>query len=150
MSFYNILVFIHIVSAIVGMGPSFVMTRVIAKVDTMSELRYGFKMRKIMHTFIMVGGTLLLTTGLIMGIMRPYLFGQIWYTGSLILYLIILAAGPIWLRPVTKPIKEILNTYQGNEIPNEYYPLAKRLFFVERITNTLIATIIILMILKPF
>lgn len=150
MSFYNILVFIHIVSAIVGMGPSFVMTRVIAKVDTMSELRYGFKMRKIMHTFIMVGGTLLLTTGLIMGIMRPYLFGQVWYTGSLILYLVILAAGPIWLRPVTKPIKDILNNHKEDAIPAEYFPLAKRLFFVERITNTLIATIIILMILKPF
>lgn len=150
MSLYNILVFIHVVSAIVGMGPSFVMTRMIANVKTMSELKFGFRARQIIHLFIAVGGTLLLATGIMMGIMRPVLFQQVWYTGSLILYLIILALGPTVLVPVTKPIKQIIANHQGEKIPEEYFPLAKRLFFIERITNILIATIIILMILKPF
>ena len=150
MSFYHILLFIHIISAIIGIGPGFVMTRVITNVETMSELRHGFKVRKKIHVFIMIGGTLLLTTGLIMGMMRPSLFREFWYTGSLTLYLIILAAGPLVLAPITKPIKEIMNRHKGDDIPTAYFPLAKRLFFVERITNIFIATIIILMILKPF
>jgi uncharacterized membrane protein len=98
----------------------------------------------------MIGGITLLVTGLLMGMMHTYLFHQIWYLISLILFLITLAAGPIVLKPISTPIKALLATYEGEEIPNSYYKMSKQLFLCERILNTIFLIIIVLMILKPF
>src|SRR5690625_2191300 len=117
MSFYDILVVIHVFSAIVGLGPGFVMIYIVTKAKTMTELRHAYKIRNRIHIFVMVGGTLLLLTGLTMGLMRPYLFSQIWFISSLVLFLIALGAGPIVLSPRSKPIKNILQEHKGDDIP---------------------------------
>jgi uncharacterized membrane protein len=98
----------------------------------------------------MIGGTLLLVTGLIMGFLNPSLFRMGWYIISLILFLIALASGPILLSPRSKPVKALLESHKGDEIPEEYWPLAKALFRTEHVANVIFIIIIILMILKPF
>ena|SRR5690625_378838 len=108
MSLYDMLVFVHVFSAILGLGPGFVMIYLVSRAKTMSEVKIGFKMRHRIHVFVMVGGTLLLLTGLGMGILRPYLWQQFWFTGSLTLYLIALGAGPMVLTPYTRPIKKLI------------------------------------------
>lgn len=150
MSFYDILVVIHVFSAIVGLGPGFVMIYIVTKAETMTELRHVYKIRNRIHIFVMIGGTLLLLTGLVMGLLRPYLFNQIWFISSLVLFLIALGAGPILLSPRSKPIKIILEEHKGEHIPESYYALSKQLFFYERITNIIFFIIILLMITKPF
>jgi len=150
MTFYKLLVFIHIFSAILGLGPGFIMIYVVTKSKTMTELRHAYMIRNRIHIFVMVGGTLLLLTGILMGIINPYLFRQGWYIVSLILFLVALAFGPIALSPRSKPIKKMLIEHQGDEIPERYFALAKELFFYERMENILFLIIIALMILKPF
>lgn len=150
MSFYQILVTIHIFSAILGMGPGFIMIYIVTKASTMTELRHAFYIRNRIHVFVMVGGILLLVTGLWMGFLNTYLFRQGWYIVSIILFLITLAAGPFILKPLSTPIKALLAEHEGEEIPNIYYKMSKRLFFHERILNTIFIVIIALMILKPF
>jgi len=150
MSLYDILVVIHVFSAILGLGPGFVMIYIVTKAKTMTELRHAYVIRNRIHIFVMVGGTLLILTGIAMGIIRPYLFKQIWYVSSLLLFLIALGAGPTVLSPRSKPIKKLLKEHQGDEIPTHYYALAKQLFFYERITNIIFFIIILLMITKPF
>lgn len=148
--FYNVLLFIHIFSAILGLGPGFVMIYVVTKAKTMTELKHAYVIRNRIHIFVMVGGTLLLLTGLMMGVLRPFLFLQGWFVLSLLLFLFALLAGPVVLSPRSKPIKELLRTHQGEEIPQEYYKLTNKLFFFERLTNVIFLIIIALMILKPF
>lgn len=150
MSLYRILLFIHIFSAILGLGPGFVMIYVVTKAKTMTELRHAYFIRNRIHNFVMVGGTLLLITGLWMGFLNPALFKQIWYGLSLFLFLVTLAAGPFVLKPKSVPIKKMLDEHTGEEIPSEYYDQAKELFFYERLTNIIFLIIIALMILKPF
>lgn len=152
MSFYELLVFIHIFSAILGMGPGMVMTFVVtnSKASNMAELRTAYRIRNGLHILTMVGGTLLLLTGLIMGFLNTYLFTEGWYVLSLILFLVALAFGPFLLKPRSKPIKKLLASHEGEEIPVVYYQLSKRLFTVEHIENILFLVIIALMILKPF
>ena|SRR5690625_727181 len=150
MSFYKLLVFIHIFSAILGLGPGFIMIYVVTKASTMTELRHAFFIRNRIHIFVMVGGTLLLVTGLLMGFINTYLFTQGWYIISIFLFLMTLAAGPFILKPKSEPIKEILKNHQGDNIPPEYYEKSKELFLYERITNIIFLIIIALMILKPF
>ncbi|SHG93779.1 DUF2269 family protein [Ornithinibacillus halophilus] len=150
MTFYELLLFVHIFSAILGMGPGFVMIFVVKKATTMTELRHAYAIRNQLHIFVMIGGTLLLITGLIMGFLNPALFKQGWYILSLTLYLIALAFGPILLSPKSKPIKALLKEHKGEDIPKEYTLLANKLFFVERLENTIFLIVIALMILKPF
>lgn len=150
MTFYEILVFIHIISAILGMGPGFIMIYVVTKSSTMTELRHAYFIRNRLHIFVMVGGTLLLVTGIWMGLLHPYLFSQGWYVVSLILFIIALGFGPGVLSPRSKPIKALLKETEGEEIPDSYFTLSKKLFFYERIENTIFLIIIVLMILKPF
>ncbi|WP_106495063.1 DUF2269 family protein [Lentibacillus sp. Marseille-P4043] len=150
MTFYMFLVFIHIFSAILGMGPGFVMIYIVTKATTMTELRHAYVIRNRLHIFVMVGGTLLLVTGLWMGALNPYLFHAGWYVTSLILFLIALGFGPTVLSPRSKPVKALLKNYAGDDIPDEYYVLSKKLFFYERIENVIFLIVIALMITKPF
>jgi uncharacterized membrane protein len=147
---YEILVFLHIFSAILGMGPGFILTTVVKSGDTMTELRHAYAIRHKLHIFVMVGGTMLLISGLLMGAINPGLFKMGWYVTSLVLFLVALAMGPFALTPKSKPVKALLSSHRGEEIPKEYYPLAKALFRVEHIENTIFLVIIALMILKPF
>lgn len=150
MTLYSFLLFIHIFSAILGMGPGFIMIQVVKKAKNMSELRHAYLIRKTLHIFVMAGGSLLLLTGLIMGAINPMLFQAGWYVSSLILFLIALALGPVALAPSFRPIKDILENNKGNEIPESYYHLVKKLFFYERLENVIFLIVIALMILKPF
>ncbi len=85
-----------------------------------------------------------------MGFLNPKLFQSGWYIVSLTLFLIALSFGPLLLSPKSKPIKKFVLEYEGEEIPDEYYIMEKKLVAVERFENTLFLIIIALMILKPF
>jgi uncharacterized membrane protein len=150
MMFYRLLVLVHVLSAILGLGPGFIMIYVVTRAKTMTELRHAYLIRNRLHIFVMIGGTLLLITGLAMGTMNPYLFHAGWYVTSLTLFLIALAFGPVVLSPRSKPIKAFLKNHHDDNIPSEYYKMAGKLFFYERIENLIFLVIIVLMVLKPF
>ncbi|MCB0507900.1 MAG: DUF2269 family protein [Chitinophagales bacterium] len=147
---YKLLLVIHILSAILGLGPGFVMIYIVTKAKNMKELRHAYFIRNRLHIFVMIGGTLLLLSGLGMGTINPALFKMKWYVTALTLFLVALSFGPLVLAPKSKPIKEFLKNYEGEDIPEEYYVLAKKLFFYERIENVIFIIIILLMILKPY
>jgi uncharacterized membrane protein len=149
-SLYKILVFIHIFSAILGMGPGFILTTVVKSGKTMTELRHSYTIRHKLHIFVMVGGILLLITGVSMGLLNPSLFRMGWYVTSLVLFLAALAIGPLVLSPRSKPVKALLASHKGAEIPQEYWHLSKILFRFETLENVIFLIIITLMILKPF
>jgi len=149
-TFYKVVVFIHIFSAILGMGPGFILTTVVKSGKTMTELRHSYKIRHKLHIFVMVGGALLLITGLTMGFLNPSLFRMGWYVTSLVLFLAALAIGPLVLSPRSKPIKALLESHKGDEIPEDYWLLSKVLFRYEHLENGIFLIIIALMILKPF
>lgn len=149
-TFYKILVFIHIFSAILGMGPGFILTTVVKSGKNMTELRHSYRIRHRLHIFVMIGGILLLITGLSMGFLNPSLFRMGWYVTSLNLFLAALAIGPLLLSPRSKPVKELLVSHKGEEIPEEYWHLSKVLFRFEILENVIFLIIIALMILKPF
>jgi len=150
MNFYSIILLVHVLSAILGMGPGFVMIYIVTRATTMTELRHAYLIRNRLHNFVMVGGTLLLVTGLTMGYLRPYLFRMGWYITSLTLFIVALGFGPVILSPRSKPIKRLLKVHPDDTIPVEYYAMAKQLFFYERMENVIFIVVIVLMVLKPF
>lgn len=150
MNLYSFLLLVHVFSAILGLGPGFVMIYIVTQAKNMTELKHAYLIRNRVHKFVMVGGTLLLITGILMGIINPGLFYSGWYLTAFGLFLAALAFGPFILSPKAKPIKKLLAEHQGEKIPEEYYRLSKDLFFYERIENVIFLIIIVLMILKPF
>jgi len=149
MSLYQLLVLIHVISAIAGLGPGFIMTYIITKTENIDELRHGYKLRARLHVIVMTGGILLLVTGLTMGALNPYLFSATWYVLSLILYMVALAFGPFLLAPLTRQIRPLIAGFEGTGIPDRYEPLAKKLYLYENIINGIFVVIIVLMLLKP-
>lgn len=147
---YQFLVLTHVLSAILGLGPGFIMIYVVTQAKNISELKHAYLIRKRLHIFVMIGGTLLLLTGLGMGTLHPDLFQMGWYITALALFVVALAFGPLLLSPRSKPIQQLLASHQSEEIPEEYYRLAKELFKYERIENVIFIIIIVLMVLKPF
>lgn len=148
-TFYTVLVFIHIFSAILGLGPGFVLIQVVKSANTLTELRHAYAIRRRLHVFVMVGGTLLIVTGLLMGWVHPYLFHKGWYVLSLILFFIALAMGPLVMAPKSRSLKALLASHEGHDIPDSYKRLERDLFLYERIESFLFLIIIALMILKP-
>src|SRR5690625_1975309 len=117
---------------------------------TMTELRHAYYFRNRVHIFVMIGGTLILVTGILMGFMRPELFRVGWYMLSMVLYLNTLTTSTLLLIKQTKTIKDVLELHPTEEIPETYYQAKKKLFSYEHFTNILFTIIIILMVLKPF
>lgn len=150
MTFYRFLVLIHVLSAILGLGPGFIMIYIVTQAKNLTELRHAYLIRNRLHIFVMIGGSLLLVTGLTMGWLNPYLFTQGWYITSLTLFMIALGFGPLLLSPRAKPIRNLLNNADNDQIPPEYYALSRKLFLYERIENVIFIIIIGLMVLKPF
>lgn len=151
MTLYQLLLIIHILSAIIGLGPGFVMIYLVTYAQTMEQLRYSYQLRHRIHIFVMIGGVGILVTGIWMGLLNPVLLSQGWYLLSLMLYLIALAMGPVVLKRLSAPIKHFLGKpaeYEG--IPQSYKQMANKLFFYERIEMIIFIMIIILMVWKPF
>src|SRR5690625_7389817 len=98
MSLYQFLVIIHIISAIIGLGPGFIMTYIVTKAANMTELRHAYWLRKRIHIFVMIGGTSLMVTGLCMGMFNRYLFPHGWDVVSLVLYLVVIGEGLTYIQ----------------------------------------------------
>ncbi|MDX8044456.1 DUF2269 family protein [Gracilibacillus sp. S3-1-1] len=147
---YTILVIIHIFSAIVGVGPGFVLTTIVKSAKTLPEIRHAFAIKRKVHIFVMIGGVLVLITGLLMGAINTFLFQQGWYIVSMVLFFIALSLGPTILKKYSTPIKELLADDNLDYVPDEYHYYVKKLLRTEYVENTLLLAIILLMITKPF
>ncbi|SFL56471.1 Predicted integral membrane protein [Gracilibacillus orientalis] len=147
---YTWLVIIHIFSAIVGIGPGFVLTTIVKSAKSLPEIRHAFALKAKVHIYVMIGGILVLLTGLLMGAINPILFQQGWYLSSLVLYFIALSLGPTLLKKFMAPIKELIADSSLETIPAAYHENVQKLLRVEYIENTLLLIIILLMITKPF
>lgn len=150
MTVYKILVIVHVFSAILGLGPGFVLSFIAINLKTFSQVKWAFHIRDRIHIFVMTGGFLLLVTGIWMGLINTALWKQGWFTTSLILYVVALAISPLLLRKLMKPIKAILANHKEETIPPQYVELSKKLFFYEHVMNGMFIIIIFLMITKPF
>ncbi|GAB2540409.1 DUF2269 family protein [Gracilibacillus alcaliphilus] len=149
-SLYSILVIAHILSAIIGIGPGFILTTLVKTAQTMDQVRYVFAIKYRLHRFVRTGGILLLATGLLLGAVNPFLFQQGWFLLSLFLYLIVLILGVTLLKTYTRPIRQMIADLNIKEIPSSYYHARNKLLRTEYIVNLLIIVIILLMITKPF
>jgi uncharacterized membrane protein len=146
---YSLLVFIHIVAAVMGLGAAFGFP--IAKsAKTAAQARHTLELLKKLEILPKVGSITLLVTGIILGIMNPPLFTAGWYIASIVLYI---AAQVIVIGMLPKKMKEqagILGSHSGDDLPAAYVAVGKQAGKLEGVTHALAFLLILLMVFKPF
>ncbi|WP_026559632.1 DUF2269 family protein [Bacillus sp. J37] len=150
MTFYSLLLVIHIVAAVVGLGASFGMPVLMSSVKTVPQAKFAFAVSKGIEKFAKVGSITLLITGIIMAIIQPYLFKEIWYIASLVIYVAVQPIAAGLLPKKAKLQMKTLENYQGEELPDEYNTLAKESVPLNNVLHIAAIVLIILMTIKPF
>lgn len=147
---YNFLLLIHVLAAIIGVGAAFAFPIIMSAFKNLSQLKFTLGIMKKLDLLPKVGGLILLITGLIMGFMNPTYFTNVWFTGSLVLYIIIetLMIGIVDRK--LKPVVPIVMNAEGEEIPNEFEDFSKATAPIQMTVHGLALIIIILMTVKPF
>jgi hypothetical protein len=150
MTIYSLLVLIHVIAAVAGLGASFALPVVMNYPKTAEQARFSLELNKKIEVFAKYGSITLLITGLIMGFMFPALFTTGWYIASLIIYMAVqvIVAG-IMPKKVAK-MSEIITSYKGEDLPASYKELTGKLRPYNMILHTSAIILIILMSLKPF
>jgi len=84
------LILIHILSAIIGVGPTFFGHVLLRKKQSVEGLRQSIAMSEKLEYFPKIGGSIALLSGIALILLNDYgSFLQLWLIGSLILYLYI-------------------------------------------------------------
>ncbi|SDN30338.1 Predicted integral membrane protein [Paenibacillus sp. yr247] len=84
------LILIHVLSAIIGVGPTYFAHVLLRKNQTLDELRSSLRVGGRLEVFPKIGGTLAVLTGLLLIWLGDYgTFMQTWLFGSLVAYILI-------------------------------------------------------------
>jgi uncharacterized membrane protein len=153
MQWMDLLVIVHVLSAIIGVGPTFYSHVLLRQNQTVEELRTSFKMMKPLELFPKIGGSLAVVTGLILVLTSDYgKFTQLWILGSLILYVLIQVIVIGMAAPNTKKVGDwLMNPANKNAdtLPSEQEKAFAKanLFFYG--ASTLAIVLFIFMIIRP-
>lgn len=149
----KLLILIHVLSSIIGVGPTFfghVLTR---SNQTVEELRSSYQYFKYLERFPKIGGSIAVISGLLLFFLGNYgSFTQLWIIGSFILYILIQIVIIGFITPKQNRISKWLfdERNKGIEILDmEIYIAQKqvnRYFYFASFMGVLL---FILMILKP-
>jgi len=149
----ELLILIHVLSAIIGVGPTFfghVLTR---PSQTVEELRASYRFFKYLELFPKIGGTIAVLSGIVLYLIGNYgSFTQLWLIGSLVLYILIQIIVIGFITPKQKIIANWLNDEKNKEVEM----LDLEILVAQKQVNTrfyfasaLGVTLFIFMIIKP-
>jgi uncharacterized membrane protein len=144
---------VHVLSAIIGIGPTFAFLVVLRKNQSFQELRSSLKMGNILELFPKILGSLAVVTGLVLFFVGDYgQFTQLWLIGSLILYVIIqvivIAFVPPSVKSLTKWVAEPAN-HTLQVLPSEQTKLLSKALNFTNLACLLGIVLFAFMIMKP-
>jgi hypothetical protein len=147
------LVLVHVLSAIIGIGPTYAFLIIFRKNQSAPELKFSLKMGKILELFPKILGSLAVVTGLTLFFVGEYgAFTQLWLVGSLALFVIVqvivIAIAPRWINSLTKWVEDPANqTFQA--LPSPQASQLSKALNSSRLASFIGLVLLIFMILKP-
>jgi uncharacterized membrane protein SirB2 len=149
----KLLVLIHVLSAIIGVGPTFYGHVLLRKKQSLDELRHSLKQAKLLEYFPKIGGTIAILTGLILFFVGEYgSFMQLWLLGSLILYIIIQVTVIGFVAPNSAKLGQWVfdPVNQGTaELPPLQQKMLSKVGNLYNVASALGILLFIFMIIKP-
>lgn len=147
------LIVIHVLAAIIGIGPTFFGHVLLRKEQSVQELRHSLATVKKLEIFPKVGGSLAVITGFILYFVGDYgSFMQLWLIGTLILYILIQLIVIVMVGPKSKKLRKYLadpNTARLDALPDQYRKSFNKINQWYWLASTMGVLIFIFMILKP-
>jgi uncharacterized membrane protein len=147
---YELIVFIHVLSAIVWVGGAFVI-QVFAilsqrSTDPNDLPRLGRQVEFVGLRVFLPASILLFVAGLIMTAQR-WGFGQPWISISMLLWIVSVLVGALYLGPRSRKVAELIEAEGPSSVAAR--SLMSRLFVVSRLELVSFAFIVALMVFKP-
>ncbi len=146
------LVLIHVLSAIIGVGPTFFFHYLLRNNQTVSGWKHSFNTAMQLQKLPTIGGLIAVTTGIIMVALSDWRFLDFWIIASLILYASVQVLFIILTGPLVKKLGIWVTETKmadGEPLPADQEALVrstnKRVMF----TNSFALFIFIFMIMKP-
>ncbi|MGP4073531.1 DUF2269 family protein [Piscibacillus sp. B03] len=150
---YKTLVLVHVLSAIIGVGPTFFAHVLFKKDQSVAELSNSLQTFKKLEFFPKIGGTLAVITGLVLYFMADWgAFTQLWLLGTLVLYIVIQVIMIGFIARYTGKLRAFLsdpNRAKLDALPEGYQKVFNKTNKLFWFVSTMGVAIFILMILKP-
>lgn len=147
------LVLIHVLSAVIGVGPTFFGHVLLRRSQSLPDLRANLKLGKYLEFFPKIGGSIAVLSGLALILIGDYgSFGQLWLYGSLVLYVLIQV---VVIALVTPQQKKLANwvldpaNAQASELPAEQRSLLGKVSNLYYFASAMGTLLFIFMIVKP-
>lgn len=152
MDLFGLLLVLHILASIAIIGPAFVMPIIRRSARTVGQLHFTFGITTKLAIMPKIGGAVLVLTGVWLMIMTKMGLSQIWLNVSILLSLLMVVMIDGWIEPRMKKIIKIISESQeqGNDIPDEFGRLIKKIVPIETAAQLLMIAILVLMVVKPF
>jgi uncharacterized membrane protein len=147
---YQLLLYVHIVCAILWVGGSFYVQMLAIRVDRADDPaeipRLARHIEALGNRVFVPAAGLLLLSGLAMTV-QAWGFGQTWIVISIALWLLSAVAGAVYLAPRAKRAADLFETEGPTSVAG--LGLVRRMFLVSRLELLSFAVVVALMVFKP-
>ncbi|GGG16706.1 DUF2269 family protein [Paenibacillus abyssi] len=146
------LVLIHVLSAIIGVGPTFFGHVLFRNRQTIGELKQSYKLGSKLDFFPKIGGGIAVLSGIALVIWSGMGFGHFWIIASIILYIAIQIVAVGIIMPMSKKMNIWL---QETKLSDSHFPPAPQAALLNKVNklyyvcSALGTLLFIMMILKP-
>ena len=158
-TFYNLVLFVHISAVVIAFGGTFTYGLVQAVVTRPGQRRHVPFWHRVQHEvgnkLITPAAVLILLAGIYLAAVGNYDFGKLFVTVGIVIVVAVLGLGhaffsPTELRAVEAAERDIAAAGDGEVVLGaEYQALSKRLAAVGIATNLLVLVAIFVMVIKP-
>lgn len=151
MSLYSLALTIHILSAILGIGPIFVLPVITGRLRTLgTEAPTLVNMLNRISRFPRTGMPLLVLSGITMGVLHPYLWAYTWLRLALSLVVLYFVVGAGVAGRISRKLETLLPAAADGAGRADFAAVARRLHTWQLVDSAIALGILLLMITKPF
>lgn len=145
------LILLHILSAVIGVGPTFFAHVLVRRNQTPAQYRTSYAVSKMLEPFPKIGGSIAVLSGLALYFLGNYgSFTQLWLLGALVLYLLIQVTVVGLVTPASNQLQAWLDSAEGmaaTAFPANQQGLLNKVNTLYWIASAMGVTIFILMVM---
>ncbi|TXK74528.1 DUF2269 family protein [Paenibacillus sp. N3.4] len=147
------LMLIHVLSAIIGVGPTFFGHVLVRNNQTLEQLRHSMKLARMLDFFPKIGGSIAVLSGILLITLNNYgSYTQLWLLGSLILYVLIQIVVIGFVAPAQKRVAQWVfdeTNLSKIELPQEQRANLTRANAMLYAASAMGVVLFVFMIIKP-
>ncbi|NOU91926.1 DUF2269 family protein [Paenibacillus sp. LMG 31456] len=147
------LVLIHVLSAVIGVGPTFFGHVLVRNNQTLEQLRHSMKLARLLDFFPKIGGSIAVISGILLITLGNYgSYTQMWILGSLILYVLIQIVVIGFVAPAQKRVAQWVfdaTNLSKIELPQEQRGNLSRANTMLYAASAMGLVLFVFMIIKP-